>query len=211
MVVHNEAHRLADTLAAIMPLVDEAVVVDQSSTDESAAIAAGHGATVLTDKHHGFCEPSRQMALDATRSEWVLVVDADESLDPNFADEMRGLDCHRQVRVRIGSRIGGVQYGVGQPIYRLFRRQDFYCKPQIHSCPLPRDPIGLSSIFVYPGVALWDNKTWVEAVYGWRSYRALGRTDLALLDKVEQLKIKPARLDRMTPERIAALGLGPAA
>lgn len=210
MVVHNEAHRIARTLGRVLSLVDEAIIVDQSSTDGTAEICHEMGATVIRDVHHGHCEPSRQIALGATQSDWVLVLDADEHCADEFAGGMRGLDAHLQVRVRVGAKIAGEAMRIGPPIYRIFRRREFYCKPTLHSCPLPFEPITESmGLWVVPGVAIWDEKTWVELIAGFESYERLGRTDVEWLYLARGHGVSGEDLDAMTPSERHELGFVP--
>jgi glycosyltransferase involved in cell wall biosynthesis len=69
----------------------EVVVVDSGSTDDTQKIAAAHGATVINFKWNGQWPKKKNWALrDAPLShEWVLIVDADEWITPELADEIR--------------------------------------------------------------------------------------------------------------------------
>jgi hypothetical protein len=60
--------------------VDQIVVVDMESTDDTADVARRTGAEVITVPYRGFVEPGRQTGLDAMSTDWVLVLDADEYL-----------------------------------------------------------------------------------------------------------------------------------
>lgn len=211
MVVRNEAHRLAATLAQALPLVDEAVIVDQSSTDGSAGIARDAGAAVLTDIHHGYCEPSRQMAMDATRSEWILLLDADEHCSEPFIEEMRDLDRHLQIRLRIGQRVNGEVFVVGRSVFRLFRKTEFHHPPKIHTCPIPHQLLTPSmGSWLLPYVAIWDEKNWTELLDGFAGYEALGRTDgCEFLFLARELGLSGPDLDAMSQEERHALGFKP--
>lgn len=76
--VLNGGERLAETLAAL-PRVHQVIVVDGGSTDGSAALAAAHGARVLSSA------PGRgqQLALgaEASTAPWRLFLHADTRLD----------------------------------------------------------------------------------------------------------------------------------
>ena len=89
MIVRNEAEGLARCLASVAGAVDEIVIVDTGSTDETAAIAAR-----FTDKiaHFAWCDDfsaARQYAFDLAAGEWVLWLDGD--------DELTGSDQLRQL------------------------------------------------------------------------------------------------------------------
>jgi tetratricopeptide (TPR) repeat protein len=73
---------LAECLTSIRPVVDEIVVVDTGSVDDTPDIALAHGAVL---HHHpwrdDFAE-ARNVALDAAHGQWILYIDADERLQP---------------------------------------------------------------------------------------------------------------------------------
>ncbi|MBC2837827.1 glycosyltransferase family 2 protein [Robiginitalea sp. SC105] len=50
----NEAGSIGKVLDEVPPLVAEIVVVDNASTDETAAVARNHGATVLSEPNKGY-------------------------------------------------------------------------------------------------------------------------------------------------------------
>jgi glycosyltransferase involved in cell wall biosynthesis len=78
LIVRDEASMLAPCLESIEPLVDEIVVVDTGSVDETPAIAARFGARVIHHPwHHDFAE-ARNVSLDASTGQWILYIDADE-------------------------------------------------------------------------------------------------------------------------------------
>ena len=82
LVVRNESAVLDACLASIREVVDEIVVVDTGSVDDSAEIAARHGARVI---HHAWRDDFaevRNVALDAAQGDWILYIDADERLAP---------------------------------------------------------------------------------------------------------------------------------
>ena len=76
----NEAAALPGVLAAFPPGF-RALVVDNGSDDGSPAIAAAHGARVLTEPSPGYGAAVHTGILAAT-SDVVCVLDADGSLDP---------------------------------------------------------------------------------------------------------------------------------
>ena len=90
----NAERKLARTLAALVPavvegIVQEAIVVDGGSTDETRAIAEAAG-THLIEAPRG-----RGSQLDTgarvARGDWLLFLHADTVLDPGWAEEAQGL------------------------------------------------------------------------------------------------------------------------
>ena len=82
MIVRDGAATLRDCLVSAAPFVDEMVVVDTGSTDGSLEIAKAMGANVIEMQWQDDFSLARNLSLDACRSPWVLVLDADERLSP---------------------------------------------------------------------------------------------------------------------------------
>lgn len=89
LIVKNEASRLEQCLASVRPLVDAIVVVDTGSTDDTPAIARRLGATVIDEPWQDDFARHRNTALDAVRTPWALVIDADEVVVDTDTDETR--------------------------------------------------------------------------------------------------------------------------
>ncbi len=87
--VKNEAENLRRCLPALA-WADEVFVVDSGSADETAAVADEHGATVVQFRFNGTYPKKKNWALEnlPLRNEWVLIVDADEVVLPDLADEI---------------------------------------------------------------------------------------------------------------------------
>lgn len=89
LIVKNEAGNLQRCLQSVAGVVDEIVVVDTGSTDNTATVAERLGARVL---HHVWTEDfaaARNVALDAATGDWILHLDADEALTPETARGLR--------------------------------------------------------------------------------------------------------------------------
>jgi glycosyltransferase involved in cell wall biosynthesis len=82
LIVRDEARHLPDCLTSLRNVVDEIVVVDTGSVDDSPAIAAAHGARVFHRAWDDDFAAARNAALDRCESEWILYIDADERLEP---------------------------------------------------------------------------------------------------------------------------------
>lgn len=89
--VRNEEKNLPECLASLQQAFDEVVVVDSASTDETVSIAQAAGATVLTFEWNGQFPKKRNWTLNthSFRHPWVLFLDADERLTPEFIIELR--------------------------------------------------------------------------------------------------------------------------
>ncbi|MBI4776560.1 MAG: tetratricopeptide repeat protein [Deltaproteobacteria bacterium] len=99
MMVKNEETHLEECLASVVGAVDEIVVVDTGSEDRTVEIAQSYGARVY---HHPWFDDfsgMRNITLSYARGEWILIMDGDESLEPEDADQLRkeAGDLSRQV------------------------------------------------------------------------------------------------------------------
>ncbi|HWW55198.1 MAG TPA: glycosyltransferase, partial [Acidimicrobiales bacterium] len=74
IIVKDEAEHLAGCLASISGVVDEVVVVDTGSTDDSVAVASGFGAVVLHHPWTGNFSEARNLGLDRATGDWILYI-----------------------------------------------------------------------------------------------------------------------------------------
>lgn len=92
VAVRNEGLNLERCLASVAPAV-RVLVVDSGSTDDTVAIARRMGAEVLSFRYGGGYPKKRQWVLDTVpiETEWVLLLDADETIPNSLWSEMRGI------------------------------------------------------------------------------------------------------------------------
>ena len=132
LIVRDVAEHLDRCLTSIRDLVDEIVVVDTGSVDDTVAVACRHGARVdHLPWQDDFAAP-RNRSLDLLDADWVLYIDADEALEGDLAG-LRALlersDDHAAFRVRFVPRVGWTGYRE----YRIWRhRPDIRFHGRIH-------------------------------------------------------------------------------
>ncbi len=78
MIVKNEERFLPACLTSIRDIADEIIVVDTGSTDLTVDIAKSFGARLIQIEWPDDFAKARNVGLDAVRTPWVLVLDADE-------------------------------------------------------------------------------------------------------------------------------------
>ena len=130
VITRNEAHNLHDCLQSMHGLVDEIIVVDSQSTDNTVAIAQQHGAKVSQPADWPGFGPQKNRALELATCDWVFSIDADERMTPELATEIKQLlqlgDVNTAYKVpRLSFYCGKFIHHAGwQPDYvlRLFRR-----------------------------------------------------------------------------------------
>jgi len=89
--VRNNAKELEALLQHVRDIVDEIVVVDGMSNDNTREIAESYGARVYVRKPWGYADPDRQYALTKCQNDWVLTLDVDERLNSRLKNELRDI------------------------------------------------------------------------------------------------------------------------
>jgi glycosyltransferase involved in cell wall biosynthesis len=83
MIVKNEELNLPRCIQSVRDLAAELIVVDTGSTDATPSIAARYGAKVVPfDFTIVDFAAARNHAISLARALWILMLDADETLDP---------------------------------------------------------------------------------------------------------------------------------
>lgn len=82
MIVKNGGKVLRACLESARPLVDQMVIADTGSSDETLEIAREFGAKIVTFPWNNSFAEARNAALAPVTADWVLVLDADEELAP---------------------------------------------------------------------------------------------------------------------------------
>lgn len=89
MIVKNEADQLPQCLNSVKDVVDEMIVVDTGSTDNTPEISKKLGAQVYYFEWCDDFAAARNAALKYVTGDWVLVLDADERLVPEIVPQMQ--------------------------------------------------------------------------------------------------------------------------
>lgn len=78
LIVRDEARHLGSCLQTLRGLVDEVVVVDTGSIDDTRDVARSHGARLVEAAWRDDFAAARNIAVDHARGSWILYIDADE-------------------------------------------------------------------------------------------------------------------------------------
>lgn len=86
IITRNEAANVRRCLDSVK-WVDEIVIVDSQSTDNTLEIAAEYGAKIYSPPWRGF-GPAKKAGVDKATGDWILSIDADEEVTPELAEEI---------------------------------------------------------------------------------------------------------------------------
>lgn len=129
IIAKDEAHNLPDCLATLNWVHEIIVVVDETSNDNTAAVAREYTNKVFTRTWGGYAL-AKNFALAQATGEWVLSIDADERVTPELREEICALltaspQCDGYEMPRLANFVGKwIMHGGWYPGYvlRLFRR-----------------------------------------------------------------------------------------
>lgn len=91
MIVRDEADLLDECLSSAKEYVDEIIVVDTGSKDNSINIAKKHNAKIVTFPWKDDFSAARNFSLQQVTGDWILVLDADERIAPEDLLKVREL------------------------------------------------------------------------------------------------------------------------
>lgn len=88
IICRNEASNIEAAVSSILALSDDIVVYDSGSTDGTLEILRQLPVRLEKGDWQGF-GPTRQTAVQRSRHDWVLIIDADEVVSPELAEELK--------------------------------------------------------------------------------------------------------------------------
>lgn len=137
MIVKNEENNLKKCLLNIYPFIDEIIIVDTGSTDNTKLIAAQY-----TDKIYDYIwcndfSKARNFSISKASNDWVLILDADEIIDlfdresvSKFINSMND-KIGRIERINVMEKSTGINRQQ-EKINRVFNRRYYHYEGLIH-------------------------------------------------------------------------------
>ena len=123
MIVKDEEALLPRCLSSVQGIVDEIIVVDTGSTDRTVAIAQAFGASVYHHPWQDNFAAARNESLRHAHGDWILVLDADETLISKCILAFRqAIASPRCLAVTLLRQEIGAQQNPYTLVSRLFRR-----------------------------------------------------------------------------------------
>jgi (heptosyl)LPS beta-1,4-glucosyltransferase len=130
LITYNEEKLLAQCLTSIKSAVDEIIILDSGSTDETINIGKSFGATIVIDKNWEGFGKRRQQAKSFAKSDYVIKIDPDETVDEKLLESIKAV------------RLNPVKTN---QVF-LFKRIDFFCNREIY----PKNWYADKQIRLYP-------------------------------------------------------------
>lgn len=122
MIVKNEAAILPKCLSSVVNVVNEIVVLDTGSQDGTPHIARQFGAEVYDFVWCNDFSIARNTALKYVTGDWVLVLDADETLTPGIVPHLKNaIASEEYLLVNLVRQEVGAEQSPYSLVSRLFR------------------------------------------------------------------------------------------
>jgi len=183
----NESAQIAEAVAALL-WMDEIIVVDGGSMDDTATLAEGAGARVIVVMGETIAG-QRNAGVATARNEWVLALDADERVSSELRNELAtiaagDLVAHQAYRIRfrnfyLGRELRHGPWGRDWHV-RLTTRDRRWITNRVHEHLEPVDDVGaLAGTIIhrpYRDVAHHVSKIVKYAKWGAEDLHARGRT-----------------------------------
>ena len=133
MIVKNEEEFLPNCLNSIKNVVDEIIIVDTGSTDNTVTIAKEFKAKVYHHPWNNSFSEARNVSLKYASGDWIFQIDADEELERSDIPILRdaiNTDSYNGIIIAIHSIIKDSTHKFYHP--RIFRRGKGFYKDIIH-------------------------------------------------------------------------------
>lgn len=149
VICKNEEQNITRCLEGVRAVVDEMIVVDTGSTDNTVAIARKIGAKVYNYEWDNNFANARNYALKQARNEWIIFLDADEYFLPEhaklIAEMIKRLKSQRNSTDAIMMRHISIDEGRGSVVVetnrlvRAFRKSTMEYERAIHESLKKKD------------------------------------------------------------------------
>lgn len=182
MIVKNAENEVLTAIESVSGIADEIVILDTGSTDQTVERVRPYANLVVQASWNDDFAEARNLSLEEATGDWILFLDADETLHPEDAKELKEL-IQRTDRegffLQLINRMeddGGSHEEVS-PSVRLFRnRPEYRFKGAIHEqivSSIPHESLGTSHVrLIHAGNMISHAKN-----------RERGRRNIRILEK----------------------------
>jgi glycosyltransferase involved in cell wall biosynthesis len=86
---YNSENDIEDCITSAKLLSDNCTMIDFESTDDTVARAKKMGVSIHSIPHSNYVEPARNQGIKTADTDWVFILDADERITPELAEEVK--------------------------------------------------------------------------------------------------------------------------
>ncbi len=87
----NEEKNISSCIDSAKLLTNKIILVDMESTDKTVTIAKNRNVSVFNFPKSDYVEPAREFGIKKSKTDWVLILDADERITKELAEEINQL------------------------------------------------------------------------------------------------------------------------
>ncbi len=143
-VIHtfNEERNIANAIRSLLPWVDEVVVIDMHSDDNTQKIAESLGARVVLHERVAVVEPAREFGIAQARGTWIMSIDADEMVPATLSAKLTQIANRDEADIvmihmynfMMGAPLSGGGWGLGYEVHpKFFKVGKVHFPPFVHS------------------------------------------------------------------------------
>ena len=88
---HNEEKNIIDCIKSAILLTDNIILIDMESQDKTTQLAKQLGVIVYNFPYTQYVEPARKFGIEQAKTDWVLILDADERITQELAKEINNV------------------------------------------------------------------------------------------------------------------------
>lgn len=195
----NAAATLKQALESAL-FADQIIVVDMHSADETISIAQEYTSHIFTVDDVGYVEPARNFGLSQVKTEWVLILDADEEVSDGLSQKIKELLSRE--KVADGYYLPRQNVIFGKPLahtgwwpdwqLRLFKVGRVSWSPEIHSVPETKGEI--KKVPAEPEYALIHHnyqtvRQFVDRLNRYTDIEASKKDDQAVLSEISYFRL----------------------
>ena len=100
VIIHslNEEKNIADCIISARLLTDEIILIDMESTDKTIEITNRLNVPIYNFPRSNYVEPAREFGIKQAKTDWVMILDADERITKELANEIKDITKYNQIQ-----------------------------------------------------------------------------------------------------------------
>jgi len=123
----NEEKNIVDCIKSAKLLTANVILIDMESQDKTIELAKELGITIHNFPYSYYVEPARKFGIEMAKTDWVLILDADERITQELAKEINKVIFSHSGLSRIDSGVVPIETGLPRmtSYYKISRKNIF--------------------------------------------------------------------------------------